>query len=120
MVLGQVSVPAAYIQEHPVPFRTGMWRYWLKAPIAIRAGHQTVVISVPPAWRRRAAITWGQNIGIVEVLRLPACALRPRAWHVYAGGFYLASSAACIPLMFQVGQRSAILRFGVGRHCPGR
>jgi hypothetical protein len=35
----------------------------------------------------------------------------------YAGGFVLRVRAACLPLEFRVGERSAVVRFGLGRKC---
>ena len=55
--------------------------------------------------------------GIVGTLRLPGCSDVPGSWNGYAGGFYLRSSSACVPLVFAVGQRSAVVRVGVGRRC---
>ena len=37
--------------------------------------------------------------------------------YAYSGGFFLRSRAACVPLVFRVGSRSAVVRFGVGRRC---
>ena len=65
----------------------------------------------------RAAITWGVNVGIVSTLRLPGCRAAPGTWNAYAGGFYLRSSSACVPLVFDVGHHSAVVRIGVGRRC---
>ena len=33
----------------------------------------------------------------------------------YAGGFYLRSPSACLPLVFRVGRRSETVRFGIGQ-----
>ena len=115
LVLGIVSVPPAYraqvVATHSTP-----WAYWRKAGLVIRATRAPVSISVPQAWRKRAAITWGSS-GTVSSLRIAACAAPPRIWNAYAGGFYIRSRSACVPLTFQVGQRSATVRFGIGRKC---
>ena len=83
----------------------------------IRAGAPQVTISVPPAWRERAAITWG-NTGAVSVLRVASCPAYLPNWNAYAGGFLLGSRAACVPLVIRVGARTTTARFGVGRRCP--
>jgi hypothetical protein len=119
LVLGIISIgdaPWPTVRVHQ-----GRWRYWQKDGLDIRAGHQTVTITVPRAWRNRAAITWGVNVGIASTLRLPGCPATPGSINGYAGGFYLRSRSACVPLVFSVGRRSALVRVGVGRRCgPGR
>jgi hypothetical protein len=76
-----------------------------------------VVVSVPKAWRRLAAITWG-NTGIVSRLRIERCpALPPKVWNAYAGGFYLRSRSACVPLAIRVAERVRIVRFGLAKRC---
>jgi hypothetical protein len=102
--------PTAHVHQ-------GWWRYWQKDPLWIRAGRQMVTITVPAAWRSRAAITWGVNVGIVSTLRLPGCLSAPGTWNGYAGGFYLRSASACVPLAIGVGRRTAMVRVGVGRRC---
>ena len=116
IVLGVISLGPDFLQS-AVPVHQGWWRYWQKHGLAIQSGHQTVMISVPKAWRDRAAITWGLNVGIVSTLRLPGCPAAPGTWNGYAGGFYLRSSSACVPLVLAVGRRSAVVRVGVGRRC---
>jgi hypothetical protein len=115
VVLGVVSVPPAYRpQVAPNP---GPWPFWSKSGLAVRAGTHDVVVTVPKAWRRRAAITWG-HIGIVSALRIAPCSADPpKVWNGYAGGFLLRSRSACVPLTFRVGRRSRTVRFGIGRHC---
>ena len=116
LVLGVISVRDELWPTAPV--HQGRWRHWQKDPLWIRAGRQTVTITVPAAWRNRAAITWGLNVGIVSTLRLPGCPSASGTWNGYAGGFYLRSASACVPLVFGVGRRSAMARVGVGRRCP--
>jgi hypothetical protein len=117
MVFGVVSVPPFHLPQRPVQVREGPWHYWNKAGLFIRAGSPPVVITVPQSWRHRAAITWGNNVGIVSTLRLVSCPQPRGTWNAYAGGFYLRSAAACVPLVFRVGQQSRSVRFGIGRHC---
>src|SRR5258707_7852723 len=122
IVLGVISLGRDFLLP-TVPVHQGGWRHWQKHGLWIWAGHQAVTITVPKAWRSRVAITWGVNVGIVSTLRLPGtllspgCAAGPGTWDGCAGGFYLRSSSACVPLVFAVGRRSAVVRVGVGRRC---
>lgn len=115
-VLGVVSVPPAYISQ-VVHLRDGAWPYWEKAGLVVRAGRGPVTVSVPLAWRARAAITWGGNTGIVSSLWISRCGSNPTRGNAYAGGFYLRSRSACLPLIFRAGGHSATVRFGLGRRC---
>ena len=122
IVLGVISLGPDFLQP-TVPVHEGRWLHWQKHGLWLRAGHQTVTITVPKAWRNRAAITWGANAGIVSTLRFPGCPAGPGTlagpgrWGGYAGGFYLRSSYACVPLVVAVGRRSAVIRVSVGRRC---
>jgi hypothetical protein len=116
VVLGVVSVPPAY-EPQVVPTGNRPWAFWRKAGLVVRGGAGPVVVSVPQAWRTRAAITWG-NAGIVSRLRITPCpALPPKVWNAYAGGFYLRSRSACVPLTIRVGRRAQTVRFGLARRC---
>ena len=116
LVLGVVSVPASYLAQ-VVPTQQRPWSYWRKAGLVIRAGSPLVRVSVTQSWRNRAAITWGNNTGIVESLRIAGCGTPQAIGYAYAGGFYLRSPSSCVPLVFRVGTRAATVRFGVGRRC---
>jgi len=115
LVLGAVSVPPAYLRQ-VIATGNRPWRYWHKAGLVVRASGQAVTVSVPRAWRARVAITWG-NTGIVHSLRIAGCGHDPSQGNAYAGGLYLRSTSACVPLVFSVGTRSSTVRFGVGRRC---
>ena len=117
IVLGIISIGPGAILEPTVRVDQGWWRYWQKHGIEVRAGSQAVTITVPKAWRTRTAITWGVDVGIVSTLRLPGCPAAPGTWNAYAGGLYLRSSSACVPLVFDVGNRSEVVWMGVGRRC---
>ena len=118
-VLGIVSVPPASLPEIE---DTGSrpWRYWRKAGLVVRAGRTLVTVTVPAAWRDRAAIGWGNTTGVVSSLRLGGCPRPAGAWMAFAGGFVLRTPSACLPLIFQAGGRSAVVRFGLGTRCPRR
>jgi hypothetical protein len=116
-VLGAVSAPSAYL-EQMVRVDEGPWRYWRKAGLVVREGAPIVTVSVPVGWRKQAAITWGYGgTGIHSMLRIASCGSDPTRGNAYSGGFYLRSPAACLPLNFRVGSRTATLRFGLGRRC---
>jgi hypothetical protein len=116
VVLGVVSVPPGYLRQVE-SVHVGPWRSWRKAGLVVRANAPPVVVSVPRAWRTRAAITWGDS-AIVGALRIAPCSAFPsKAWNAYAGGFYLRSGSACVPLVVRVGQRRETVRFGLGRRC---
>jgi hypothetical protein len=117
VVLGVVSVPPARLIQ-VVRSQSRPWTHWRKAGLVVRAGAPPVTVSVPPAWRSRAAITWGNSTGIVSAVRIASCPGPAGTWNAYAGGFYLRSRSACVPLRFSVAGRSSIVRFGLGRACP--
>jgi hypothetical protein len=116
VVLGVVSVPPARLIQ-VVPSQSRPWSYWRKAGLVVRAGAPPVTVSVPPAWRSRAAITWGNSTGIVSAVRIASCRGAAGTWNAYAGGFYLRSPSACMPLRFSVAGRTRVVRFGLGRAC---
>jgi hypothetical protein len=117
-VLGVIAAPPAYI---PQVVRTTQrrWPWWEKSGMVVHTGHQPVTVSVPPAWRRRAAITWGNALPVVSVVRFAACPSPGGGWNAYAGGFLMTTRGGCIPLVFDVGGRRATVRFGIDMRCPG-
>ena len=117
VVLGVVSAPPASLQDPVYVADFAPFPYWLKAGMVIRAGSRPVTVSVPEAWRRRERIGWGNPATPTTVVRFAACPSLARTWNAYSGGFFLRTRAACVPLRFAVGERSAKMRFGLGRHC---
>jgi hypothetical protein len=93
------------------------WPYGRKAGLVVRPGQEPVTVSVASGWQRWAAITWGNGKPAVASLRIAPCPTPRHVWHVYAGGFLLRSHSACVPLVFQVADRTRTVRFGLGRHC---
>ena len=118
LVLGVVAVPPAYMAQ-VVPTGERPWSYWRKQGLVVRASGEAVTISVPAAWRRRAAIAWGYggNGEPFSSLRIAGCGSDKTVGRAYSGGFYLRSRSACVPLTFRVGRRTALVRFGVGQRC---
>jgi hypothetical protein len=117
VVLGTVSVPPAYLPQVG-PSRNKAWPFVTKRGLAVRGGSPAVVVTVPKAWRRRVAVTWGDS-AIVSRLRIASCSafLPPKVWNGYAGAFYLRSRSACVPLTFRVGRRAKTVGFGLGKRC---
>jgi hypothetical protein len=116
IVLGVLAVPPARLPR-AVPTGSTPWRYFRKYGLAIRANSPAVLITIPAAWRHRAAISWGNNTGAVSSLRLLRCPRQLGAWNGYAGGFYLRSASGCVPVLVEIGWRTATLRFAIGRSC---
>jgi hypothetical protein len=117
LVLDSVSVPPVYlIRSYP----TGdtPWRYFSKRGIVVKRG-TAVTITVPPEWRRRVAIVWGNaGPGPFHTIRIAACRFSGRdRGYAYAGGFYLRKPSACVPLTFVVGNRRKTVWFGIGEEC---
>jgi hypothetical protein len=94
----------------------GKWAYFSKTAVLIRAGTGPVSVSVPPSWRGRAAITWG-SAGQAESLTLTACAQPGDVWDVFAGGLYLRTNKACVPVRFRLGGHTDTVIYSVGRDC---
>ena len=114
LVLGVLAAPPARL-EQAAPTATRPWAYFAKYGIAIRAGSPAVLITVPQAWRHRAGIGWGNNVGVVSSLRLLSCPRQLGAWNAYAGGFYLRSPSGCVLLVFHIGRQTTTLRFAIGK-----
>src|SRR5260370_15297121 len=108
LVLGRIAVQTGYLQG-PVPVTgNGPWRYWEKRGILIFAGTGSVLVSVPPSWRQRAAITYG-SYGIVSSLVLTACQRPAGVWDGDAGGIDRRAPASCGPPGFALAHRSLTL-----------
>jgi len=115
-VLRVVAVPPAYMQGLATTNQTP-WAYWRKQGLVVRAIGKSVTVTVPEGWRTRAAITWGNSGGPVSSLTIQGCSGSGHIGRAYAGGFYLRSPSACVPLIFTVGKRRATVRFGLGQRC---
>jgi hypothetical protein len=116
IVLDRISINTAQ-SDQPVPVSdTKPWRYWQKRPILIRANSGPVSVSVPPAWRTRAAITYGTT-PIRGSLVLFSCQRPKGVWDAYAGGIYLRHPERCVPLVFRVGDRRATVRVSMTGRC---
>ena len=115
-VLGVIAAPPTYLPQ-VVRSAEPHWPYWRKAGMVIRASAVPIDVRVPAKWRDRAAITWGNGRPPVSAIRFTPCPSPPGVWNAYAGGFLLKARSACVPLVFAVGGRSQVVRFGVGVRC---
>ena len=114
LVLGAVSVPRAYGRAYP---RAGAWPYFAKGGVVVKSG-SSVTLEVPPAWRKRVAISWGNNVHrVFHTIRIAACSRTPARGYAYAGGFYLRGPSACASLVVAAGGRRQTVWFGIGRRC---
>jgi len=114
--LEAVSLPPAFLQAYHHP-EAHDWPYFAKSGVVVRSTRQTVTVTVPRAFRSRVVIAWGNADNVYATVRFVGCGSDPRAGHAYAGGFALRSSSACVPLLVRVGDRTATVRFGLGRRC---
>lgn len=116
-VLDAVSAPGVLLHA----YRSGppSWPYFGKTGMIVRGGPGApATVSVPPAWRHRVAISWGNaGHGVFHTVRFPRCATDSNVGHAWAGGFFLKRAPACVPLRFGSERRSATLWFGIARRC---
>jgi hypothetical protein len=118
VILGAVSVPPRFVAQAAVATPGQTWPYWDKAGIAVRLGRIPATVSVPPEWRAKVAITWGNgSVGIVSSLRFVRCRSTLPEWQAYVGGFFIRSRTECVPLEIRVGSRRQVVHFGIGRAC---
>jgi hypothetical protein len=114
LVLNAVMAPPAYLVQTS-PTRTRPWRYFSKRGMVVKGG-KSVTITVPVSWRQRVGISWGNaGHGVFHTIRMASCGSDAKRGYAYAGGFFLRSASACVPLVFHVGTRQQKVWFGVGR-----
>jgi hypothetical protein len=101
LVLGVLAVPSAHLED-AAPTGTRPWAYFAKYGIAIRAGSPAVLITVPEAWRRRAAIGWGNHADGVSALRRLSCPRQLGAWNAYRAAVPRAAMPALAGLLGDV------------------
>jgi hypothetical protein len=115
VVLRFVALPP-YLPQTVRDDNGARFHYWSKTGLVVRSG-VNVTIAVPPPWRDRAAIGWGNGATPVRSLRVAACTWMDFSWNAYAGGFFLRDRAACVPLVVHARGRTTTFRVGVGRRC---
>jgi hypothetical protein len=113
VVLGVLAVPPAQV-EAGAPTGTLPWAYFSKWGIAVRTGSPAVLVTVPQAWRNRAAVDWGYGASGMSSLRFLSCPRQMGTWNVYAGGFFLRSASGCVPLAIDIGRQTANISFTIG------
>lgn len=118
VLLDAVSVPGArHLAGATATERSGPWRHYRNAGLAVRAGTAWVTVSVPEGWRDRVALSWGGSRPSSSV-RFAACAgSAGHIWNSFSGGIHLSRRADCVPLHVTVGGMSTTVRVGVGRAC---
>ena len=117
LVLDAISVPPAFVPQVSSSGETP-WRYFSKWGMVVRSDGRSVTVTVPVRWRDRVAISWGDGgHGVFQRLRFAGCGHGESVGDAYAGGFFLRSRSACVPLTFRVENRAATIRFGIGRRC---
>jgi hypothetical protein len=117
LILGRVGLQTSTIQQ-PVPLQGETFRLWSKSGLVVIRGTAPVVISVPRAWRARAAITWSnRGLGETSVEHVQACP--GGGWLAYPGGFF-AMTKGCFPLDVAVAtrHRRVWIRMGSRAGCP--
>jgi hypothetical protein len=122
VLLDVVSVLPLNVEEAVANTGQRAWPYWVKAPLFLAAKAGPITVSVPPQWRTRVAISWGNRSAYESVQQIAGCASKSSPgssmWLAYVGGFFLRSTTTCFPLVFRTGGRKATVRFGVGTTCP--
>jgi hypothetical protein len=119
VILGDSAVPPAYLVPQVRGPGPGPWRYGWKTGFSFRGGGLPVTISVPVAWRDRLAL-FGPSaggFGATSALRVPDCPVKG-AWNTYVSAFFTRIRSGCVPLDITAGRRTAMVWFGLGRHCP--
>jgi hypothetical protein len=120
ILLEAVSVPGArHLGRETSATRTGRWRWYRNAGLAIRAGTSSVRVSVPEGWRDRIALSWGGSRPASSIVFAQCPASAAGTWNYFAGGIHLSRRADCVPLQVTVGGTSTTVRVGVGRACGG-
>jgi hypothetical protein len=125
VVFDRVAVPRGGPRGlTPYTGRPARLKFFLKAGLLARRNGtplgpspgavEPVEISIPPAWRDRAAIGWG-DAGVSSTVRVGGCR-STTPWIVFTGGYYV-RSPACVPVIVRVGARSRRIRVAVGRAC---
>ena len=117
LILGRVGLQTS-TNLRPVLLRDDAFRLWSKSGLVVVEGAAPVVISVPPTWRARAAITWSnRGLGETSSERVQSCP--GHGWLAYPGGFF-AQAKGCIPIDVTVGarHRRVWIRMGSRAGCP--
>jgi hypothetical protein len=120
LVLGSVVVPVGSTHKAIPVLAHQRWRYWMKAGVDVRAGAgPPVTISLRQSWVKKARVTWGNGLPRGTTVEFARCAAlsKSQPWNGYAGGFYISTRSACVPLQIRVGRATAAVTIAIGRRC---
>jgi hypothetical protein len=84
--------------------------------------HRSFRLSVAPAWRNRASISYGDSERTSELVVTdcePRSSPSPFKWLTFIGGFYT-TSPGCVPVAVTAGHRTKVVHLGLGAACPGQ
>jgi len=126
--LGPVALPtrfalgAVLLPNEPDPNA----RFWAKTGLDIKAGASFELV-VPPEWRGRLSIAWGNGAPRTTRLQVAACrwmaspsqSSPARAWLGFAGGYWV-RNPACVSLLVRAGHQTRRVHIGIGAACPGQ
>jgi hypothetical protein len=128
LVLGRVALStrdalgAGLLRDEPDPEA----RYFAKDGLNIRAGASFELV-VPPEWRGRLSLGWGNPAQRTTHLRVAACrwmtspsqSSPPGTWLGFAGGYWV-PRPACVAVLVRAGHQQRRVRIGIGVACPGQ
>jgi hypothetical protein len=116
VLLESVAVPVRVQRAAPVSGYK-RWSYWMKAPILIRAGSGPVKVYLAASWTGKARVSWGNGLPRATTVRFAKCGRSSQGWNAYAGGFYISTASACVPLRIREGSHTTAVTVAIGRHC---
>ena len=116
IVLGRLAMTPTQLRYVVKRTDVKRFRWWSKAPLAIRAG-TSVTLTVPSAWRTRVGITYGDFPPDASAASLRFQTCPGRSWHIYPGGFFT-TTPLCFPLDITVGSQRTRIQTGMGIRCP--
>jgi uncharacterized RDD family membrane protein YckC len=110
----------------PISWWRANARYWAKTGLDIKAGASFELV-VPPEWRGRLSIAWGNGAPRTTRLQVAACrwmaspsqSSPARAWLGFAGGYWV-RNPACVSLLVRAGHQTRRVHIGIGAACPGQ
>ncbi|HSO95799.1 MAG TPA: hypothetical protein VLV81_07130 [Acidimicrobiia bacterium] len=101
-------------------------RFFAKDGLQFRTG-ASFDLRVPPEWRGRVSLGWGNPAPRTTHLRVAGCAWTPSpsqssprgTWLAFAGGYWV-RQPACVSVLVTVGHRTRRVHIGIGVACPGQ